>query len=337
MMLKSSRTRLLPADIGIDFGTANTLVVERGSGVVFDEPSICCFHAQSSIRRFVAAGNEASRFVGRVTKPLEMVRPLRNGVLSEMNAARELLRFATQGQRRSWRLSRPHVMIGVPADATDAECRALKTAALDAGLSEPQLVSEPLLSAIGTGLDIDQPRGRMILDCGAGTTEVAVISLGKICVSQSVRGGSEALDRALADRLHLSHRFHIGTATAERLKLDLLSALDCGDTDRMLEIRGLDAAMGMPKVIAVRAGELAPIWEKKADTVVRAVRAALAETPPELSQDSLEDGIVVTGGAATTGLLARRIAEATGVPANVADSPLRSVAAGLGKLLDQGR
>jgi len=323
------------ADMAIDLGTANTLVVERGSGVVFDEPSVCCFRGYDAVPEFVAAGSEAHGLVGRVGKPLKIVRPLRNGVLSDMASARELLKFATSGQRRGWRFGPPRALIGTPADATQAERRALTTAAMDAGLAEPVLIDEPLLAAIGIGLEIDEPRGRMVVDCGAGTTEVVVISLGRICVAQSVRGGGDALDRALVDHLHLKHRFDIGVATAERLKLDLVSLLEGGETERSIEIRGLDSAAGVPKVLAVSASELAGIWDRYADSVVTAVRAALEETQPELCQDVLEDGITITGGAGTTRLLAARLAESTGIPTHLADAPLRSVASGLAMLLEE--
>jgi rod shape-determining protein MreB len=336
-MLQIRQSRLLPADIAIDLGTANTLVVERGSGVVFDEPSTCCFKNYGSTPEFVAAGAEAHRYVGRVSKPLKIVRPLMNGVLSDMTAARELLKFATRGHRRSWRLTRPRALIGVPADATKAERSALTTAAEDAGLSHPQLLDEPLLSAIGIGLAVEEPRGRMVVDCGAGTTEVAVISLGRICISHSVRGGGEALDRALIDHFHLHHRFQIGSSTAERLKLELSSSLGRADGEQLLEVRGLDTTIGVPKTIVVRARELSSVWSRNVDGVIVAIRAALGETPPELSHDILDDGISLTGGAAMTGLLARRITEATGIRAHVAESPLRSVASGLARVLDDCR
>lgn len=336
-MFESHHTIAARADIAIDLGTANTLVVEKGAGVVFDEPSVCCFEGDDHASRLVAVGVEAQSLAGRVAKPLRVVRPLMNGVLSDIDAASELLKFATRGHRRSWRFTRPRALIGVPADATPAERNALTTAAVDAGISHPQLLDEPLLSAIGVGLAVEEPRGRMIVDCGAGTTEVAVISLGRICISQSVRGGGEALDRALIDYFHLHHRFQIGSSTAERLKLELSAVIEAGASDRLLEVRGLDSNMGVPKTLAVRAGDLASIWHKSLDGVVAAVQAALGETAPELSHDILEDGITLAGGAAMTGLLARRIAESTGIDARVADAPLRSVAAGLSKLLEANR
>ncbi|HEX8214794.1 MAG TPA: rod shape-determining protein MreB [Allosphingosinicella sp.] len=336
-MFQSRQTRLLPADLAIDLGTANTLVVERGAGVIFEEPSICCFKSGGPEPEIFAAGSEAHGFVGRAAKPFEIVRPLMNGVLSDMTAARELLRFATRAHRRSWRRARPRVLIGVPADATQAERKALATAAIDAGLASPQLLDEPLLSAIGVGLAVEEPRGRMVVDCGAGTTEVAVISLGRICISQSVRGGGEALDRALIDHFQLKHRFLIGTSTAERLKLDLSALLGSDAHDALLEVRGLDSARGVPKTIAIRAAELADIWDRNVDGILAAVRAALGQTPPELSKDIFDDGITLAGGAAMTGLLARRITESTGIRAQIGNAPLRSVAAGLATVLEDCR
>lgn len=332
------RTRSHPqADIAIDLGTANTLVVERGAGIVFDQPSICCFKAYDAVPEFVSAGSEAHSLIGRAARPLKIVRPLRNGVLSDMAAARELIRFATRTLRPAWRLARPRALIGVPADATEAERRALATAAVDAGLSEPELVAEPLMSAIGAGLAVDEPRGRMVVDCGAGTTEVVVISLGRLCFNHSVRGGGEALDRMLIDHLHHRHRFQIGSSTAERLKLELSSLLDEGDGSAVLEVRGLDAAKGMPKTIEVPASELLTVWDRYSEAVLSAVRAALGETPPELSQDILDDGITLTGGAAMTGLLAHRITELTGIRTSVSEAPLKAVASGLAKVLEERR
>jgi rod shape-determining protein MreB len=205
---------------------------------------------------------------------------------------------------------------------------------LDAGLAEPVLIAETLLAAVGLGLDIDEPRGRMIVDCGAGTTDVAVISLGGICVSKTVRGGGEALDQALIDHLHFRHRFLVGPTSAESLKLQLSSKLAAGNVGGLLEIRGLDATSGLPRVVTVPAAEFVAAWEKHTEQIVRAVRAALRRTPPELSNDILEDGIIVTGGAAMTGGLADRIAQRAGIPTQVSQAPLADVAHGLEQILE---
>jgi rod shape-determining protein MreB len=323
------------SDLAIDLGTANTLVIERGAGVIFNEPSICCFRTGGHAPELVAAGSEAQEYCGRVAKPLKVVRPLRNGVLSDMAAARELLAYAVRNRGGGWRLGRPRPIIGVPADATKAERSALATAAVDAGMAEPRLMAEPFLSAIGSELDVAEPRGRMVVDCGAGTTEVAVISLGGICVSHSARGGSDGLDQALVDHLHLKHRFHIGAATAERLKRRLSALLDQAKPDDQVTVRGLDSARGLPATIELPIAELMKIWRRYADGIVDVVRDALGGTAPELAHDILEDGITLTGGGSLTARLAAHVAEATGIATRAAQSPLESVARGLAAMLDQ--
>lgn len=321
--------------IGIDLGTANTIVVAAGNGIVFDQPTVCCFQGFDAAPRLIAAGEEASRYVGRISKPLKIVRPLRNGVLSDMRATRELLHFARRsiGKRRGLNLVQP--IIGVPADATQSEQRALETAAVDAGFGSPKLVPEPLLAAIGAGVDVDQARGRMVVDCGAGTTEVAVISLGSICLSKSVRGGGDALDQALLDHLAFHHRFQIGEREAEKFKLRLSELFEAGETDAIVSVRGLDTATGLPQTLTLSAEECRPVWIKQVEQIGRAVRQALSETPPELSEDILEDGITLTGGGALAALLSRHIAEEAQVVTRIAQKPRHCVASGLQKLLLQ--
>ena len=321
--------------IGIDLGTANTLAVAPGAGVIFDQPSVCCFQAFDAVPRFVAAGTEASSYVGKIARPLKIVRPLQNGVLSEMAAARELLHFVRKavGAGRRFRRIRPH--IGIPADATQSERRALKNAAIDAGFAEPRLLPEPLLAALGLGLPVHEARGRMIVDCGAGTTEVAVISLDSICVSKSVRGGGEALDRGLIDYLNFHHRFQIGTTGAEALKLELSALLAQENSEQPVEIKGLDMTSGLPRALFLPASELLPVWLRHVEQIVEAVREVLRDTPPEMSHDVLENGIVLSGGGALNALLADRIGRGTGVPTRVAEAPKRCVAAGLQRLLQQ--
>lgn len=316
-------------DLGIDLGTANTLVALPTGGVVFDQPTVCCFQAYDAVPRFISAGSQAHSHIGKVAKPLKIVFPLRNGVLSDMLAATELLTFVRKTISMGHRWRRPRPLIGVPADATQAERHALVTAALDAGFSDPELVAEPLLAALGLGLDIDEPRAKMVVDCGAGTTDIAVISLGAICVSETVRGGGDALDQALADHLNFRHRFQIGTISAEALKREISGALARGERDAELEVSGLDAASGLPRVLSVRTGDLMKVWDRYIDPIAKAVRAALGATAPELSNDILEDGILLCGGGALAGLLADRITECTGVATTVADAPLEAVARGL--------
>jgi len=324
-----------PRAIGIDLGTANTIVVASGADFLFNQPSVCCFQAYDAVPRFIAAGTEAKRYVGKVAKPLKIVRPLRNGVLSDMRAARELLQFVRTSIEPNRRFGKIQPHIGIPSDATQNERRALAAAAVDAGFGVPVLVPEPLLAAIGLGLDVAAARGRMVVDCGAGTTEVAIISLGGICLSKSLRGGSEALDQALIDHLTFERRFQIGVAAAEALKSQLSDVLADGDYSRIVEVRGLDTASGLPCLLAIPASELLPVWLKQVDQIVKIVRDALRETPPEMSRDIMEDGISLTGGGAVSALLADRIVEMTGLSTRIAGRPQHCVALGLAEMIEQ--
>ena len=333
-----SRRRPLDApDIAIDFGTANIIVAERGGGMIFNQPSVCCFETGVSTR-LVAAGTEARAMIGRVSGPLRIARPLRSGVLSDIMAARELIRFATRRAGGPWRARRARALVGVPNDATQAERRALTTAVHDAGFGHVQLLSEPLMAAIGAGLDVEAPRGRMVVDCGAGTTAVVVISLGAICLSSTARIGGDTLDEALLDHLLLRHRFQIGRPGAEQLKLELAGLDNANEArGRMVTIKGLSLAAGLPETLSLGADELLHVCEKHLQAIVAIVVAALEHTPPELSRDILDDGILLTGGGAMTGLLCQRIAHATGLEARIAAAPLDCVALGLARALEDGQ
>jgi len=325
------------ADIAIDLGTANTLVVQRDSGVTFNQPSVCCFSGSGARKTLFAAGSDASMMVGRVTRDLRIAKPLRGGVLSDMDAGREIIRHATRHVRSGWMAGRLKALIGVPSDATEAERRALTTAAQDAGIAKVKLLPEPLLAAIGAGLDVHEPKGRMLIDCGAGTTEVVVISLGGICLSKTTRIGGETLDGALIDYLQLRHRFQVGPVAAECLKLKIIELLEEGQEDQQVSIRGQHMATGLPQSIAVPCRELLIVYERHLQAIVETVRAALHETPPELSKDIFEDGITLTGGASMVNLLKDRITESTGLATRAPMEPLNSVALGLQAVLHQTR
>ncbi|WP_114951497.1 rod shape-determining protein [Sphingosinicella terrae] len=325
----SSTGRHARADIAIDFGTARTTVLMASGDVAFDEPSLTCFRGFDAVPAFVAAGAEAERYVGRVAKPLKIVAPLREGVISDMDAARELLRYATREVRPRRRFGRTRALIGAPADATPAEKRSLAAAAMDAGISHPEIVPEPLLAAAGAGIELEAPRGAMVVDCGAGVVEAVVVSLGGACASGSVRGGGAGLTRALIDHLRIRHHFRIGFASAERLKLDVSRRLAADEIEAQVSVSGLESARGLPRTIELPVAELAHVWERDLAAITEMVREVLGRTPPELSQDVLEEGLLLTGGAAETALLARRIEEGTGVPTRVADNARGAVAEGL--------
>lgn len=333
MLQNLIRRRPKPADLAIDLGTARTIALESGSGIVFDEPSLCCFKAYDAVPAFIAAGLEAERFVGRVSKPFKMVSPLHNGVVSDMAAARELIRFATRHVRPKRPFARTHALFGVPADATEAERRALINAAMDAGISDPEVIPEPLLAACGAGLDLEAPRGKMIVDCGAGVAEAVVISLGGICAAGSTRGGGDELTRSIVDHFRTHRRFQIGFATAEGLKLAVSDRFASGSAKATVAVGGLAASSGLPQRLEIPLEELAPVWERDLAAVVQMVRQVLHTTPPELCQDIFEDGILLTGGGAYTALLARRIEENTGVSTSIAEHPQKAVANGLAVMM----
>lgn len=321
------------ADIAIDLGTANTRVVLKSGDIVFDQPSVCCFDGgQDLTAKLFAVGHDAKPVIGREVRQLRTAFPLRNGVLVDVAATSELLKIAVRSAVSRRRLRRARVIVGVPTDATPAERRALSKAVVDAGLDEPRLLAEPLLSAIGAGLDISLPRGRMIVDCGAGTTDVVIISLGDICVARSVRGGSDTLEAALIHHLHLKRQFRIGRSSAEQLKIAVSDALNDPFTTHV-ETKGLDVRARLPRTLSVSVNELRPVFEKYAAEVANAVRTALATIEPDLAHDIFEDGITLTGGAALTALVAEYIEASTGLPTNRLDDPGKTVAQGLAALL----
>lgn len=333
-MMPSVRTA--GADMAIDFGTANILIGEAGSGIVLDEPSVCCFIDDGGRPRLYAAGAGAHPIVERATGRHRIAKPLRCGVMSDIDAGRELLRYAVDraGGRRAFR--RAKVLIGVPADATPAERMALLTAARDAGISSTRLLDEPLMAAIGAGLAVEEPRGRMLIDCGAGTTEVAVISLGGLYLTKSVRIGGDTLDDAIINYLHLRHRFEIGTTTAERVKREI-AAGESALPPRVIEMRGKQSATRMPGRLAVPVGEMLAVVARHVSAITETVKLALSETPPELSRDILDDGITLTGGSSMTSLLSQSIADATGLAVSIAQRPRDCVALGLASILNVRR
>jgi len=322
------------ADIAIDLGTANTRVVARGSGMVFDEPSLCCFSSGGTRPRLVAAGEAVRPMVDRTPDSLKVTRPLRRGVLQDIDATRELLAYATSSSLSRRRLRSPTVAIGIPADATQAERSALLTAAGDAGLGPVNLINEPFAAALGAGLPVHHPEGSMIVECGAGTTEVAVISLGGICLTRSVRVGGAALDAALADHFHFRRKFLIGEITTERLKCDLVRLLGTPDgDDQMIEAKGRSLTSGIPGVQQAPVSELRPVVTKHVMQIVEVVRDILNQTPPELSHDIYEKGLTLTGGSATIPCIGQAITQETGLRVHIPDRPEQCVMLGLEAML----
>ncbi|MFA7595580.1 MAG: rod shape-determining protein [Novosphingobium sp.] len=322
-------------EIAIDFGTANVRVIRRDDGIVFDEPSLCCFSRQQGTSGLVAAGAEAHAMVDRTPTHLQMKHPLCRGVLQDIDAAKELLRYAMSRAGGRKRLRAPRAIFGVPADATQAERNAMLTAADDAGFGATTLVAEPLAAAIGAQLPVQEPAGSMIIECGAGTTEVAVFSLGGLCETGSVRIGGATLNRAIADQLHLRHKFLIGDLTAEQLKLDYVGRRRApyGSEADAISVRGRCLRAGLPMSIEVELSELDMVVKKHIQQVVSVVRDVLGRTAPEISQDIHDRGVVLTGGGALMPLMSEMIAAATGLRVEIAEQPTQCVAYGLHRML----
>jgi len=320
--------------LAFDVGTANLRVISSERGILFDEPSICCFDAGDYNGALIAAGAKALPMADRTPPKVRIGRPLRRGVLQDLAAARALLRYAGECVGVRGRISAKSTLIGVPADATQAERRALMTAARDANLGAVQLISEPVVAAIGAGLPIMEATGCMLVECGAGTTEVVVISLGGVCVSRTVRVGGASLDQAIADFLHFRHKFLIGEQSAERLKLELADEPVTGSgADCDMQVRGRSIEAGLPTVLTLPRQAFDEVLVKHFTMIVEAVVDTLNETPPELSHDILERGIILTGGSAPFPLLSTMLAKATGLDIMVAEDSRYCVARGLQELL----
>jgi rod shape-determining protein MreB and related proteins len=331
----SVRRRLLPRiggrDIAIDLGTANTLVFVRGEGVVVSEPSVVAVDTVTGAVH--AVGEEAQRMIGRTPASITAVRPLRHGVIADFEVTEEMLRHF-MARVHSSRHARPRVMMCAPSGITDVEQRALTEACLAAGARSVHLIEEPLAAAIGAGLAIDEPRANVVVDVGGGTSEVAVISLGGIVVSQSLRVGGYDLDDAAAAWLRSTHGLAIGETTAERVKLEVGSVAP-DRSDAHSEVRGRDPISGLPRQVFMSSEEMRDALEYRVADIVAAVKAALEETPPELASDVSQRGIVLAGGGALLRGLVERVELETSVPSRLAESPLTCVAQGAGHALEE--
>jgi rod shape-determining protein MreB and related proteins len=329
-----SSSRKNRPDFAIDLGTANTRVIMRDDGVVFDEPSLCCFSSDVGHPRLMAAGRDVAEMVDRVPSALQIRRPLARGVLQDLEAASALLDYALTSVGGTKGMRRPRAMIGIPADATKAEASALRTSAQDAGFGKIELVREPFAAALGADLSLDDAQASMIIECGAGTTEIAVYSLGGLCLSRSVRQGGLALDEALTEFLHSKHHFLIGSQTAEQLKRELARHLKLDDIENeTIAVKGRDARKGRPDTLTLPAIDFQPVFEKHIAPLVDAARGVLSELSPDLAADLIAGEIVMTGGSACVELFAKNLSQESGVNVRVAKAESRCVARGLERLL----
>jgi rod shape-determining protein MreB len=318
-------------DMAIDLGTANTLVFVRGEGIVLNEPSVVAINVQNG--RALAVGMEAKRMIGRTPANIQAIRPLRDGVIADFEITEKMLRYFIQKvHRRRW--ARPRIVVCVPSGITPVERRAVEEAAYHAGARRAYTIEEPMAAAIGCGLPIAEPSGSMVVDIGGGTTEVAVISLGGIVVSRSIRVGGDEMDEAIIEWVKKEYNVLLGERTAEQLKMAIGSAWPRPD-EPAAEVRGRDLVTGLPKTILLTSPEIREAIEEPTQAIVDAVKYTLDKTPPELAADIMERGIWLTGGGALLEGLDQRLAVETGMPIVTAAKPLQSVVLGSGKCLEE--
>ena len=321
------------SDIGIDLGTANTLVYVRDRGIVLREPSVVAIQAGTT--RVLAVGEEAKRMLGRTPGNIVAIRPLRHGVISDFEITEAMLRYFIRKVHSSRNgMVRPRVIISVPSGITEVEKRAVKESAAHAGAREVYLIEEPMAAAIGVGLPVHEPSGNMIVDMGGGTTEVAIISLAGIVVSRSVRVGGDEMDEAITQYMKRVYNLMIGERTAEEIKMSIGSAYPLGE-ELSMEVKGRDLVAGLPKTITITSEEIREALQEPVSAIVEAIRITLERCPPELSADLVDRGIVLAGGTSLLRGIEKLIAEQTGLPVHRAEDPLSAVAEGTGVVLSE--
>ena len=319
----------LSGDMAIDLGTANTLIYLKGQGIVIDEPSIVARNSRTG--QIIAVGNDAKEMLGKTHQDIEVIRPLKDGVIANFEVTEGMLQGFIKKVKIS-RIARPRMVIGVPTGITEVEKRAVKDSAERANAREVHLIGEPVAAAIGIGLEIDKPIGNMIVDIGGGTTEIAVIALNGIVTHESVRIGGDEMDEAIVQYFKREHNLLIGERTAENIKCEIGSATAVEEVTKAVKGRNLIA--GIPKTIQVTSSEIREALRDTVDSIVQSVTESLEKTPPELSSDILDRGIILTGGGALLKGLDQRLRDETDLPVNVAEDPLLTVAYGTGKILE---
>ncbi len=325
---------LFSNDMGIDLGTATTLVYVRGRGIVLCEPSVVAIKKGTS--KVIAVGEEAKRMLGRTPGSIVAIRPMKDGVITDFEVTEGMLRhFIRKAQNRTV-LTSPRIVVAVPSGLTEVERRAVKDSALSAGASKVILVEEPRAAAIGVGLPIYEPFGNMVIDIGGGTTEIAILSLAEIVVSRSIRVGGDEMDEAVIQYLRKTYNLMIGERTAEEIKIKIGSAYPL-DEELKMEVRGRDLGAGLPKMQIITSEEVREALQDPITQIVDALRSALESTPPELSADLIERGIIMAGGGSLLRGIDKLLSEETGLPVHVADDPMTAVALGTGMVLDEPR
>jgi len=325
---------LFSNDLAIDLGTATTLVYVKGRGIVACEPSVVAVHKDAKgIRRVLAVGREAKEMLGRTPGTIEAIRPMRDGVIADFEVTEAMLRYFIGRAHSRKTLVRPRIVICVPHGVTEVERRAVRESAESAGAREVYLMEEPMAAAIGAGLPITEPVGNMIVDIGGGTTEVAVISLSDVVYSRSIKVAGDKMDSAIAEHLKRKYGLLVGERTAERVKIELGNAYPLNEVKTM-QVKGRDTVKGIPKSVTINSDEIREALYEPLMQIVAAIRAALEGTPPELSADIVDKGIMLAGGGALLKNLDLLIKEETGLPVMIAEDPVAAVVLGAGKVLD---
>jgi rod shape-determining protein MreB len=328
---------LISKDLAIDLGTANTLVYVKGKGVVSNEPSVVAVHRDNrGTKRVIAVGAEAKNMLGKTPGNIVAIRPLRDGVIADFEITEAMLKYFIQKIHNKKSYARPRIVISVPSGITPVEKRAVKESAESAGAREVYLIEEPMAAAIGVGLPITEPSGNMIVDIGGGTTEVAVVSLAGIVYCNSVRAAGDKIDEAIIQYVKRKYNLLIGERTAEMIKINIGSAYPNPNEEELtMEIKGRDLVGGIPKTLEISSKEVREAIREPVNAIVEAVRIALERTPPELSSDIVDKGIVISGGGALLRNLDLLIKEVSRLPVIIADNPLTAVVEGAGKALDE--
>ncbi|MEC7489388.1 MAG: rod shape-determining protein [Pseudomonadota bacterium] len=327
---------MMSADMAIDLGTANTLVYVKGRGVVLNEPSVVATASAKGRKQVLAVGDEAKLMLGRTPGNIEAIRPLRDGVIADFEVAEEMIKHFIRKVHNRRGFSAPQVIVCVPSGSTAVERRAIQESAESAGARRVFLIEEPMAAAIGAGLPVTEPTGSMVVDIGGGTTEVAVLSLGGIVYSRSVRVGGDKMDEAIIAYIRRNHNLLVGESSAERIKKQIGSACVPPDGEgAVMEIKGRDLMNGVPKELVISERQIAESLAEPVSAIIEAVKVALEHTAPELAADIVDKGIIMTGGGALLGNIDLVLRHATGLPVSLAEEPLSCVALGTGRCLEE--